>query len=139
MKKLLFVMCMLVVPVVSAGEFSCASFGDSGCSQHIKDIVTDRFTSKYPSDKFQLVAIYDFMKHSNGGGVGFAIVGVVPRILVNGVEIKQMPKSRFIATQSINGKIDARQRIALEIETLRSAVDNLMAECDRLKNCELLK
>jgi hypothetical protein len=140
MKKILFVLCMLVIPAVSAGEYVCHSFGKNGCSEHIKDIVTDRFTGKYPSDKFKIVAIYEFMAYSSGGGVGYAIAGVVPRIRANGAEITQIPARRFIATQRLNGKtIDARQQTTLEIETMRSAVDDLMAECDRDKNCDLLK
>jgi hypothetical protein len=140
MKKILFVLCMLVVPVAPAGEFVCASFGNDGCSVHLKDIVTDRFTSKYPADKFKLVAIYEFLTYSNGGGVGFAVVGVVPRMRVNGVEITQVPKPRFTSTRRLNGNhIDARQRTVLQIETLRSAVDDLMSECDREKNCDLIQ
>lgn len=140
MKKMLFVLCMSVVPAVSAGEYRCHSFGKNGCTEHIADIVTDRFTSKYPADKFKLVAIYQFMDYSDGGGFGFAVAGVVPRIRIDGAEIAQIPARRFIATQRLNGKnIDARQRNVLEIETMRSAVDNLMAECDRDKNCDLLK
>jgi hypothetical protein len=140
MKKILFVLCMLVVPAVSAGEYWCHSFGKNGCTEHIADIVTDRFTSKYPSDKFMIVAIYQFMVYSDGGGVGYAVAGVVPRVRVNGTEITQVPARRFNATKRLNGKnVDARQQNVLEIETMRSAVDSLMAECDREKNCDLLK
>jgi hypothetical protein len=139
MKKILFVICMFAVEIVSAGEFRCSSFGKNGCTQHINDIVTERFTSKYPIEKFQIVAIYDFREYSDGGGVGFAVVGVVPRIRVNSVEITQVPTRRYHATKRLVGaNVGPRQQAALEIETLRTAVDNLMAECDRLKDCDLL-
>lgn len=125
-----------------AGQYSCTGYGDAGCSKHLNDIVTDKFTSKFPSAKYEIVAVYDFQTYSDGGGVGFATVGVSPKVLESHKygELSLMPIRRFTATQRNTGdQVSPYQTTEFKIDLLRRAIQMMMEACDRDASCKILK
>lgn len=137
------VSCKILAADDSKGMFSCHAYGDAGCAEHIRDLVTDKFTARFPYQKYEIVAIYDMQLMSNGGGVGFAIVGVSPKLsdskrsLGNG---SLMPSRRFTSTSRVAAgeRINPYQRTKYEISDLRDAVEAMMEACEREASCNVL-
>ncbi len=131
---------------VSAGDngvFSCHAYGDAGCTEHIKDLVTDKFTTRFPYQKYEIVVIYDMQLMSSGGGVGFAIAGVSPRLSGSKRESGSatlVPSRRFTSTSRIPAgeRINQYQRTKYEIGDLRIAVEAMMEACERDAGCNIL-
>ncbi|BET27603.1 hypothetical protein EV673_1725 [Limnobacter thiooxidans] len=124
-----------------AGEFSCSLYGNVDCAEHIKKLVTDKFTSKFPSTKFEIVAVSEFQVYSDGGGVGYAVVGVVPKVSESDKygNLSLFPIRRFSATRRITGQdISPYQKTQNEIEVLQSAVEGMMEACHRDKACNVM-
>ena len=118
----------------NAGEFSLQCYASiNDCATIARDLVTTKFTTKYPSKRWDIVVIADFQRYSNGGGVGFAVAGVVP------TGTGQAPVRRVSATIRIDDtrKIDANGETDLTVEVLRDAVTELMAACDRSSKCDI--
>lgn len=126
---------------VSAGEYFCHGFGDAGCSEHITNVVTEKFTAKFPAKKYKIVVIYDFHTYSDGGGVGFAAAGVAPRLEGKYSDRSLVPKWRFIATTRIDNtrKLSPYDKTNEKIELIQRAVQNLMEDCERSPSCDILK
>lgn len=125
----------------AAGSFYCRAYGDAGCSEHLGDVVTDKFIARFPDSKYEIVVVSNYEPYSNGGGVGFAIAGVSPRSAKSEYgNFGFMPARRFIATQRNTGKaIDPYQKTTFEVDLVRKAVQAMMEACDRDKNCDILK
>ena len=124
-----------------AGPFSCTSYGTAGCAKNIEDLVTDKFTSKYPKNKFEIVAVYEFQTYTDGGGVGYAVVGVVPKIKKSDQygTLSLFPSNRFSATRRVTGHhVSPYQKTQYEVDMLRSAVESLMEACNRDRDCNVL-
>lgn len=124
-----------------AGEYFCHGFGNSGCSEHIADLVTDKFTSKFSAKKYKITVIYDFQTYSDGGGVGFAAAGVVPILEGKHSDRSLVPKLRFISTTRIDNtrRLSPYDKTNEMVELIRRSVQNLMEECDRSPSCDVLK
>lgn len=125
----------------SAGQFSCIAYGDVGCAEHIQDIVTDKFATKYPSKKYAIVTVYDFQQYSDGGGVGFAIVGVVPKKPKSekNSELSYMPIRRWTVTQRNTGNsLSAGEITKIKIDILRDAVAHMMESCSNDVDCNIM-
>lgn len=119
-----------------AGEFRLSCFSDvSDCADKVSHIVTDKFTKKFPANRFQIAVIAEFQKYSDGGGVGYAIAGVttIPKD-----KSTIIPKNRYASTTRIvNSNISAYDVTKETEELLRRAVENLMADCDRSPSCDV--
>jgi hypothetical protein len=123
-----------------AGEFRATCYGNVNASL-FKDIVTDKFTEKYPSSRFTIVVISNFQRYSNGGGVGFAVAGVVPKN-GNSKNYEFVPIHRFMATTARTAAgehLTAKEAVEKEKETARDAVADLMSACDLSPNCEVIE
>lgn len=124
-----------------AGAYICSSYGDAGCAEHIKDIVSDKFTKKYPSSKYEIVIVYQYDAYSDGGGVGFAVAGVSPKVTEKAKygNLSLMPINRFLATQRDTGKqVDPYEVTKFKINLLRRATRLLMEACDRQPSCDVI-
>lgn len=143
--KLAAIFCFISLSFSAlAGPYVCINYGNSGCSKHINDIVTDKFTKKFPVSNYEIVVVYDMHTMSNGGGVAFAIAGVSPRVSeakYGSGEMALMPINRYVVTKRIdaNVQINPYRKTEIEIELLRDAVQMMMEECDRNANCNILK
>lgn len=126
---------------VFAGQFACSSYGNAGCTDEVKDIVTEKFTAKYPVAKYEIVVVYDFQKYSDGGGVGFAMAGVAPKVTETQKygDLSLMPLSRYITTQRITSTdVNPYQATKYNISNMRRAVQLLMEACDRDAKCDVM-
>lgn len=126
---------------VSAGEYICHAFGDTGCAEHVTNVVTNKFTAKFPATKYKIVVIYDFQTYSDGGGVGFAAAGVAPHLKGQYSNRSLVPTWRYNATTRIDNtrKLSPYDKTNEKIELIQRAVQNLMEECERSPNCDILK
>lgn len=84
LKKNLYLILPILLAMAQpavAGEFSvrCAYVNQNldNCASSIKDIVTDKFTEKYRSDKYQIFVHSYVTGYSNGGFTSYAVTGVV--------------------------------------------------------------
>jgi len=62
-----------------AGEFRVSCFSSlSDCASKVTDLVTDKFTQRFPASRFKIAVVAEFQQYSDGGGVGYAVAGVSP-------------------------------------------------------------
>lgn len=122
-----------------AGQFYAIGSGSGiEIAENIADLVSDKFTEHYPAARYAIHVIYDFQSHAEGGGVGFAVAGVVPR--AKGSDWTYTPLDRFVVTQRYNGaRLDAQERQRLGLETIRQAVRHMMQACDSSPHCDILR
>jgi len=120
-----------------AGEFSvnCSYNNDNlqECANLVTDIVTDKFTAKFPATKYQIFVHSNVHSYTNGGYAAYAVAGVVPK------RSGQFPKRAFSAS-NINRGNESFSRVQLaekELETYRDAVRNLMEQCDISPTCDV--
>ena len=108
------------------------------CSDSISDIVTEKFMARFPSDKWRIVIFSEAHHYSDGTAVAFSLAGVAPRTLAaDGKLFTQFPANRFTRSFKTDGSVSTREVHRLELQLLRSAVEDLMAECDRQPRCDV--
>jgi hypothetical protein len=129
----------LGVPRANAGQFGTHCFHESdaiakaGCAHLLSDIVTDKFTAKYPATKFEIFVTSYSDKLTNGGYFAYAVAGVIPRS-----ELDLFPKQRVNRMLlEVNGDPTPAQLGEQEEKAIRSAVGSLMKFCEALPTCDL--
>jgi len=79
MKKILVLAVLLFASVSSyAGNFAFTCHADVSCKDLFPDMVTDKFMEKFPNDQWAIFVIGRMSPFSDGAGVSYAEVGVVP-------------------------------------------------------------
>lgn len=128
---------LVATKIAFAGDFSvsCSYKNDnlSKCASVLSDVVTDKFISKFPADKFQIFVHSNVMGFSDGGYSAYAVSGVIPK------NSDQFPIRTFSST-NINGNDKKFNQIELatqELITYRSAVKSLMEQCEISPNCDV--
>ena len=113
-------------------------FEHNKCAALIRDIVSDRFTVRYPADQWQIVVIASVHRFSNGGGTAFAVAGVSPRSR-NDQQPGIVPSYRFSSVVNDPGPLQLTSRQALNEleEAIRGAVENMMTACETSPECRL--
>jgi hypothetical protein len=125
---------VLICSGAHAGEFGVECYADvNGCADVLNEVVTSKFTSKYPLSNWRIVVIAEFQRYSDGGGVGYAVAGVVPK------GSSQVPVNRFSATLRVDNtrKVTAKDRSDFTLQVYRDAVAEMMAACDESSTCDL--
>lgn len=120
-----------------AGQFSvsCSYENDNiqECAQVVSDIITDKFTAKFPATKYQIFVHSNIHSYTNGGYAAYAVTGVIPK------GSDQFP-ARYFATTRTN-RTDERfttvQLAEQELENYRSAVKELMEKCEISPTCDV--
>lgn len=113
-------------------------FPGKKCAALITDLVSDKFTTKFPADKWQIVVIGSFTPYSNGGGVGFAVAGVSKKMDAKPDTPSFVPGGRFIATTRIlDRKLSPYDEIQKIEVVVRDAVEQMMGECDLSPTCDI--
>lgn len=108
------------------------------CSTRLKDIVTDKFTNKFPHTDWEIVVIAEFQPYSDGGGVGYAVAGVSPSLRSGTKEYTLAPIKRYSATKRINGRNLGPYEVLDETHSLlRRAVEQLMVACETSSTCDV--
>ena len=136
LKGLLASIALVTVAQVQAGMFSTHVFSGriSDGGQVIKDLVGDNFTNHYPSNAWTIVIISSSYKHTNGGGMAHAIVGLAPKS-----ENTTVPLRRWSSYRDISGKKQLSQSQLADLEALaiHDATDAMMSECSVNSKCKL--
>ena len=121
----------------SAGEFSvfCSYKNDNleRCADAVSDIVTDKFTAKFPSSQYQIFLHSNIHHYTNGGFGAYAVAGVIPR------GSAMFPVRTFSAT-SINGtdkNFGAIEQAGIERDVYRSAAKSLIDACEVSPSCDV--
>lgn len=124
-----------------AGEYRCKGYTTITCAEHIRDIVIEKFTTKFPANLYTIVVISDYDAFTNGGGVGFALAGVSPRVTEKKYgELAYMPLLRFKASRrDVGSSVTPAMKRQFEIGLLRTAVADLMEYCETDENCDVLQ
>jgi hypothetical protein len=123
----------------TAGQFLAIGSGNGiELADAVADLVSDKFTARYPVSRYAIHVIYDFQGHGDAGGVGFAVAGVVPR--VKDSDWVYAPLDRFVVTRRVDaGRLSAHERQRLSVETIREAVAQMMQACASSPNCDILR
>jgi hypothetical protein len=121
-------------------SYACGAVENISCDGLFVDIVTDKFTAKYPHTEWKIQAYAKYSIFSNGGGAGHAFVGVVPKLKgKNGKELDLIPDWRFSRTSSTTNDVSPLQKNEELRLMLRKATEAMMAQCDASKNCDIDK
>jgi len=77
-----------------AGQFSvfCSYQNDNiqECAEVVSNIVTDKFTARFPAKKYQIFVHSNIHSYTNGGYAAYAVTGVI----LKGSD--QFPEKRFL-------------------------------------------
>ncbi|MHB1870276.1 MAG: hypothetical protein ACYCT1_05405 [Steroidobacteraceae bacterium] len=140
MKSLLFSVGLIFALAYSApsvaGEFYTSCYSDISCSPNITDVVADRFTTRFPSSQYEIVAYVDSNTLGDGKSIAFATVGVTPRTDDRYGQMSLFPVRRFSVYW--HGSLGNKTLQIEEIDVLRMAVANMIKSCAKTKNCDIL-
>lgn len=127
---------LCIAAPASAGVYSVNWYADvPDASALVRDIVTDRFTEKFPADDWNIVVVAEFHAYSDGGGVGYAVAGVAPKV---NSPMALFPIRRYSSTTRIvNRTVGPREQREQTEDLIRRAVEQLMAACDASATCEV--
>jgi hypothetical protein len=121
---------------VYAGEFTvaCSYKNDNlkQCANIISDLVTDKFTSKFPSSKYSIFIHSNIHSYSSGGYAAYAITGVIPK------DSGDFPIRMYNAS-IMNGQDRATslELSNVELENYRDAIKQLMDMCEISSTCDI--
>lgn len=140
MKSLLFSLGLIFALVYAApsvaGDFYTSCYSDISCSPNITDVVTDRFTTRFPSSQYEIVAYVDSDTFGDGKSIAFATVGVTPRTHGRYGQLSLFPVRRFSAYW--HGSLGNKTLQIEEIDVLRMAVAYMMKSCASTKSCDIV-
>jgi hypothetical protein len=138
LKSIIAMLAVTICPsVVEAGEFNvvCYTFHKnvSPCAENIADIVTEKFTAKFPASKYSIWIYSNAMPFPSGEYVAWAESAVIRR-----------GSTKFPLRRSATSKI-GRDNISnsllpvanLELEVFRSVVTRMMEQCEVSPSCAL--
>lgn len=129
---------LAVTPLAFAGDFSVSCTYKNNnfknrCATVLSDIVTEKFTMKFPSSKFEIFVYSNIIGFTNGGFSAHAVAGVVQK------NSGQFPVNAFSSTL-MNGTEKKFSQIDLansELENYRAAVKSLMEQCEISPDCDV--
>jgi hypothetical protein len=139
MKKMLFALTLSLMASKSfAAQFGVNCYYKNenlqACAKVVADIVTDKFTNKFPATQYRIFVYSNIHSYTNGGYSAFAVAGVVLK------DSNDFPSYQF-STSKINqeGKYTSIQLAQYEYEVYRSAVQSLMERCEISPTCDVFK
>ncbi|MGQ0710480.1 MAG: hypothetical protein ACT4NV_12105 [Rhodoferax sp.] len=133
---LMIVIGFSIFSYAHAGEFNVACSYDNEnieeCAKIISDVVTDKFTSKFPASRFSIFVHSSVHAYSRGGYVAYAVAGVVPR------GSGEFPV-RYFSSSAMNGekRVDGLELSKIELENYRDVVRQLMNKCEIAQACDV--
>jgi len=138
MKKLI-VLVMLIASSFSvyAGRYSYNCWmTDISCDGLFRDMVSDKFTAKFPHDRFEIFVYAKTHAFSDGSGVSYSIVGVVPML---NQSYKFFPNRVWRNVTYFKNVGDSYAQKSHSREVIRKSIQAMMADCDYSKNCDILE
>lgn len=120
-----------------AGEYSMGCFfATKKCGSTVVDLVSERFTTRYPATKWEIVVLAEFTPYLNGGGVGYSIAGVSRKVA--GTQQPTVPRHRFVSTSRRTGEHISLSETQAEVDQLvRDSIEQMMAACANSPNCNI--
>jgi hypothetical protein len=136
MKKLMTVAALFVATVSAhAGAFSFNCSTDVSCSDLLSDVVTEKFTTKFPNDIYEIFVLSHTSVFSNGTSASYAVVGVVPKSKLSHYFAPNRSWDSVSYYGSLGNAYDKQNKSR---EIIRKAVESMMAACEDSKGCEIL-
>lgn len=117
----------------NAGEFSidCLGLKDTACANLIADIVTTKFTDKYPANEYQITLLAIQTKN----GITASHSSVAPNLKASSgfstIGTRAWVVTILAEDLSVDGLMKAK------IESSRAAVRNMMEYCENTSNCDV--
>jgi hypothetical protein len=137
-KSLIATLAIAIFPsVVLAGEFNvvCHVFHKnmSQCAEPIVDIVTEKFTAKFPASKYSIWVYSNAMSFPNGEYVAWAEGAVIRRGSTN-FPLTRTATSKIRRDNMSNSLLPVAN---LELEMFRTVVTRMMEQCEVSPTCAL--
>jgi hypothetical protein len=138
MKKLWVALILtLASQIATAGKFNWniegGGFKGSDLNGRIEDLVSSKFTNRYPNDNW---TIYIFASTASGSpAINFASVGVARK-----GKQGMMPANRIFNSYAFNSSFDnasLREKKPWLIDGIRNALTAMMDECEKTPNCNI--
>lgn len=123
----------MALPSIAAPfSFYCRS--DVRCDGLLDDLVTDKFTSRYPHTKWRIFVESHPYSFGDGAGAAHASVGVTSAGTGKQIILPGKTLGHLLTRENVKSAY-AKQQI--ERDVIRAAVEALMAQCDDSKNCDV--
>lgn len=136
MKRLLPLFFALLLPIFGhAGTFSYNCQTKVDCKGLFNDLISDKFTEKYNSSKWEIFIYADTFAFGNGSGATYAVAGVIP--LKTKDKFSSFPNVTQSAIKTTDAMGNAYQKYEIERQIIRKAIEGLMAECENRPACNL--
>lgn len=143
MKKIITTLLLLAVSqIAAAGTFHYKATGSylrtSDLDGKLSDLVTNKFTEKYPSKKWTIyVQTSTANANSDGSALYFVSVGVGPRGL-NGLQPADRTWEHISSDpKTVNASVKDKKPYIVEL--VRERVLSMMDECEKSPNCDIDK
>lgn len=129
----LFIFCILFVFNAHAGYFTatCSGMPELSCAEQINDIVSEKFTKKFPVNKYQI----SLMMLQTNNGVTTARVSVAP-VLGSEIGYIIIGTKAWVATE-IASDTTRTGLIKSKVHSIRSATQDMMNECEKTPSCDI--
>lgn len=114
-------------------RYACGA-SEVNCDGLFNDIVTDKYIAHYPAEKFEIFVYSKNVPYSDGSGVTQTIVGVVER---NNSTYTHFPNSWWTRTDYFENMGNAYKKTERLQQSVRTAIQNMMAACQDSPNCKI--
>ena len=128
------VFAVLLSARANAGQFGFYCRSDVSCVGLFNDLVTDRFTTKYPSTRWHIFVLSNVYTFGDGSGAAHATVGVTPNTTDKQVVLPTNTWRHILSRSTVRGAYEKQQ---LERDVIRSALEARVAKCDDSPECRL--
>jgi hypothetical protein len=131
--SLLALLSLFAMKVNSSGFFTatCTGLQEMSCAEQINDIVTVKFTKKFPVNKFQISLV--MLQTSNG--ITAARVSVAP-VLGDEIGYTTIGTKAWLVTH-IAEDTTRTGLIKSKVDAIRSATQDMMNECEKTPDCNI--
>jgi hypothetical protein len=123
------------------GGYTLRQFGDGQInifkSGLISDLVTQKYASKYPPSKYQIVFIADVIHYGPGGGVTAIANAWVTQNA--GKEYPRVNKHMFVVAKTQESSPSKFEEIEMEKLVVRAVTSKMMDACQSSPTCELME
>lgn len=143
MKKIITALLLLAASQIAvAGTFIFGATGDqltnADLDGKLGDLVTEKFTKKYPSNKWKIyIQSSTVNANSDYSALFYVSVGVAPKGL-NGTQPARYIWERIeLKPNVINATL--KNKKSLLVEQVRIVLQEMMDECEKSPNCDIDK
>jgi len=110
---------------------TCTGLQELSCPEQINDIVSEKFTRKFPVNKFQISLV--MLQTTNG--ITAARVSVAP-VLGDEIGYTTIGTKAWLVT-NIAEDTGRTGLIKAKVDAIRSATKDMMDECEKTSDCDI--